>query len=119
MSEDTCCRSSPGGSAERPSVTEARHGLDEGPAHWVIVSPFWMDCYVTNAQFRKFVVATGHVTIAAIAPHPSDYPGALPDTLHPSSLVFVRPNSIAETRRYRSALRSLKVQTRDDHNEHT
>jgi formylglycine-generating enzyme len=68
------------------------HYPEEGPAHWVIVSPFWMDRYVTNAQFRKFVVATGHVTIAEIAPDPCDYPGALPDTLHPSSLVSVKPN---------------------------
>jgi formylglycine-generating enzyme len=94
------------------------HYPEEGPAHWVIVSPFWIDRYVTNAQFRKFVVATGHVTIAEIAPDPRDYPGALPDMLHPSSLVFVKPK-LAQDRQYPSVLRSLNVQTGDDHNEHT
>jgi hypothetical protein len=86
------------GCAERPSVTEARHGMDPGQnvrEHRVIVNPFLMDRYPvteTNAQFRKFVAATGHVTIAEIAPDPCDYPGALPDTLPASSLVFVKPN---------------------------
>jgi formylglycine-generating enzyme len=70
-----------------------RHYPEEGPAHRVRVDPFWIDRYpVTNAQFRKFVEATGHVTIAEIAPDPRDYPGALPDMLHPSSLVFVKPH---------------------------
>jgi formylglycine-generating enzyme required for sulfatase activity len=43
---------------------------------------------VTNAQFRDFVAATGHVTFAEIAPRAEDYPGALPEMLYPGSLVF-------------------------------
>ncbi len=36
--------------------------LNEKPAHKVTVSPFYIDKYeVTNAQFRKFVDATGHI----------------------------------------------------------
>jgi formylglycine-generating enzyme required for sulfatase activity len=41
---------------------------DAGPIHRVRVDGFWMDAtVVTNAQFEKFVKATGYVTIAALA----------------------------------------------------
>ena len=46
---------------------------------------------VTNAQFRAFVQATGHVTWAEIAPDPKDYPGARPQMLMPGGLVFTPP----------------------------
>jgi formylglycine-generating enzyme required for sulfatase activity len=46
---------------------------------------------VTNAEFRSFVAATGHVTAAERAPDPRDYPGARPEFLVPASVVFVRP----------------------------
>lgn len=68
------------------------HYLEEAPAHRVTVDPFWIDATpVTNAQFREFVEATGHVTYAEIAPDPKDYPGALPFMLKPGSLVFTPP----------------------------
>ena len=36
---------------------------EEGPAHPVSVSAFWLDSHeVTNAQFSQFVVKTGYVT---------------------------------------------------------
>src|SRR5262249_48973505 len=41
----------------------------ERPAHRVRVGGFWMDeTDVTNAQFRRFVEATGYVTTAEKAP---------------------------------------------------
>jgi hypothetical protein len=46
-----------------------RHYPEEGPAHTVTVDGFWIDVTpVTNAQFRRFVEATGHITWAEIAP---------------------------------------------------
>ena len=88
--------------ARKPSMTlipggaflmgSNRHYPEEGPAHKVCVDPFWMDRHlVTNAEFRKFVEATGHVTAAEISPDPRDHPGTPPETLHPGSLVFVKP----------------------------
>jgi formylglycine-generating enzyme required for sulfatase activity len=69
------------------------HHSEEAPVRRVQVSGFWMDRYpVTNAQFRKFSAATGHLTIAEVAPDPRDYPGALPQMLEPHALVFVAPD---------------------------
>ena len=69
-----------------------RHYPEEAPAHRVSVSPFQIDATpVTNAQFRAFVAATGHVTQAEIAPRAEDYPGAQPDMLKPGSLTFRPP----------------------------
>ena len=62
---------------------------DEAPVHRVKVRGFWIDTTpVTNAQFKRFVKATGHVTVAEKKPDPKDYPGALPELLYAGSLVF-------------------------------
>lgn len=48
---------------------------EEAPAHKVTVNPFWIDeTEVTNAQFRKFVEATGYVTFAERQVKPEDFP---------------------------------------------
>lgn len=46
---------------------------------------------VTNAQFAKFVAATGYVTVAERKPKPEDFPGAPPENLVPGSIVFTPP----------------------------
>jgi formylglycine-generating enzyme required for sulfatase activity len=76
---------------------------EERPQHRAEVSGFWMDRYpVTNARFARFVAATKHVTFAEIAPDPKDYPGALPEMLHPGSLVFVKPSAPVDLRDIRA-----------------
>ena len=69
-----------------------RHYPEEAPVHRVSVNGFWIDPHpVTNRQFRAFVEATGHRTVAETPPDPKDYPGALPHMLFAGSLVFTAP----------------------------
>jgi sulfatase modifying factor 1 len=75
------------------------HYPEEAPAHRVAVDRFWIDrTPVTNWQFREFVRATGHITVAEIPPDPADYPGALPDMLYAGSLVFTPPRRVQNLR---------------------
>jgi formylglycine-generating enzyme required for sulfatase activity len=68
------------------------HYPEEAPAHRVEIDGFWMDrTVVTNAAFRRFVDATGYVTLAERAPDPASYPDAEPDLMVPGSSVFRRP----------------------------
>jgi formylglycine-generating enzyme required for sulfatase activity len=76
-----------------------KHYPEERPVHRVSVDGFWIDhAPVTNARFREFVEATGHVTFAEIPPNPDDYPGALPQMLYAGSLVFVKPSGPVDRR---------------------
>ena len=69
-----------------------KHYPEEAPAHRVTVDGFWMDRYpVTNRQFKEFVRATKHVTVAEIIPDPKDYPGMLPHMIYAGSLMFSPP----------------------------
>jgi sulfatase modifying factor 1 len=62
---------------------------EERPVHRVAVDAFWMDrTPVTVARFRRFVKATGYVTLAERAPEAADYPDADPALLVPGALVF-------------------------------
>jgi formylglycine-generating enzyme required for sulfatase activity len=64
---------------------------EEGPVHEAEVEGFWIDEHpVTVAEFRRFVKATGYVTVAERTPDPSQLPGADPALLVPGSLVFNR-----------------------------
>src|ERR1700720_634119 len=69
-----------------------KHYPEEAPAHRVTVGGFWMDRYpITNRQFKQFVNATGHITVAEITPDPKDYPGMLPHMIYAGSLTFAPP----------------------------
>ena len=69
-----------------------RHYPEEGPARRVAVDPFLIDVApVTNAEFARFVEATGHVTLAEQALDPAQYPEADPALLKPGSAVFTPP----------------------------
>ena len=68
------------------------HYPEEAPAHDVTVNGFWMMRHtVTNAEFARFVEATGYVTLAERPADPADYPGADPSKLVPSSVMFRKP----------------------------
>jgi formylglycine-generating enzyme required for sulfatase activity len=74
---------------------------EERPAHRVSVDGFWMDQYpVTVAEFRRFVKATGYVTVAELPLDPADYPDADPDLLVPGSLVFKKTHGPVDLRDY-------------------
>jgi hypothetical protein len=62
---------------------------EEGPVLSTEVDSLWVDDHpVTNAEFRRFVADTGHVTVAEVPPDPDDFPGADPAMLVPGSQVF-------------------------------
>jgi formylglycine-generating enzyme len=66
---------------------------DARPIHRVYVDGFYMDkTDVTNAQFSKFVKATGYVTVAERTPRAEDFPGAPPENLVAGGVVFSPPN---------------------------
>lgn len=74
---------------------------DEYPRHKVKVHSFWMDVHeVTNAQFEKFVMATGYITTAERKPDWGELKKQLPagtpkpddSQLVASSLVFTPPD---------------------------
>lgn len=65
---------------------------EEGPPRAVEVDGFWIGrTEVTNAEFARFVEATGYVTLAERPLDPAAYPGVPASALAPSSLVFTPP----------------------------
>jgi formylglycine-generating enzyme required for sulfatase activity len=76
---------------------------EERPVRLESVPGFWMDPHpVTNAQFRKFVAATGYVTFSERPPDPAMYPDADPSLVVPGSLVFRKPPGPVDLRDYRA-----------------
>jgi formylglycine-generating enzyme required for sulfatase activity len=82
--------------------TDREARADEKPGHPVTLDGFWIDrTLVTNADFRKFVEATGYVTTAERAPELPEImkqlpPGTPPppkEALVAASLVFHRTSS--------------------------
>lgn len=77
--------------SDNPRFADAR------PWHRVRVSGYWIDRFtVTNAQFAKFVQATGYVTVAERKPQAADFPGAKAEDLVAGSLVFTPPKHPVE-----------------------
>ena len=65
---------------------------DAAPAHLVTVDGFWMDrTPVTNAEFARFVQATGYATIAERKPDPKDFPDVPAEKLVAGCAVFSPP----------------------------
>jgi formylglycine-generating enzyme required for sulfatase activity len=65
---------------------------DARPIHRVYLDGFWMDrTEVTNAEFARFVSATGYVTVAERTPRAEDFPGAPRENLVAGSVVFTPP----------------------------
>ncbi len=74
---------------------------DEYPVHPVKINSFFMDPHpVTNAQFKKFVAATGYITVAEKdidwqtfkSQYPPGTPKPVDSLLKASSLVFTPPD---------------------------
>jgi formylglycine-generating enzyme required for sulfatase activity len=75
---------------------------EERPVHRRSVPGLWMDQHpVTNAEFRRFVKATGHITTAETTPNAADFPDATDDQLVPGSLVFTPPDHPVPLHDYR------------------
>lgn len=65
------------------------HYRDEGPIRDVTVAPFKIDAFeVTRGQFKKFVDATGYVSVAERRPDPKLHPDIPADKLVAGSAVF-------------------------------
>jgi sulfatase modifying factor 1 len=76
---------------------------EERPMRRETVQGFWMDAHpVTNAQFRRFVGATGYATLCERQPDPCMYPHADPSLLVPGSLVFRKPRGPVDLRDHRA-----------------
>ena len=72
-----------GATASSESLCDLHGVTQDGlPVHRVYVDGFWMDATeVTNAQFARFVKATGYATVAERTPTAEEFPGALPENL--------------------------------------
>ncbi|WP_372465965.1 formylglycine-generating enzyme family protein [Nocardia spumae] len=76
-----------------------RHYPEERPAHAVTVDAFAIETHqVTNAEYERFVAATGYVTVAERPLDPADFPGAPAENLRPGSMVFTRTSGPVDLR---------------------
>jgi sulfatase modifying factor 1 len=72
-----------------------RERPEEQFSHSVKVDGFWIDQHeVTNAQFEKFVEATGYKTLAEHGIDPKTHPSMYGDVLAPGSMLFIQPTRV-------------------------
>jgi len=75
---------------------------DERPVHERSVDAYLIDRYaVTNADFARFVDATGYVTVAERPMDPADYPGVAAEDLVPGAMVFTASAGPVDLRDWR------------------
>ncbi len=68
---------------------------DEGPLHQVTVDGFWIDQFeVSNAQFARFVDATGYLTVAEQQPDLEAYSDLPPEFQVAGSVAFIPPTDL-------------------------
>ena len=85
----------PGGEFTMGDAKADEKHAEEAPAHAVVIKGFWMDVTeVTNAQFKRFVDATGYVTDAEKDLDPREFPKAPPEFLKGGSLIFQRVSGV-------------------------
>ena len=73
-----------------------RHRPEERYTHAVSVEGFWIDrTEVTNAQFAKFVAATGYITQAERGGDPKIHVNMPKQFLEPGSVVFIMPTDVS------------------------
>lgn len=85
------------GSPDSDALAECSKGAssDSQEIHRVKVNAFLMDTHeVTNADYAKFVKATGYKTVSETTPTQEDFPGASPDLLVAGSVVFSPPPGV-------------------------
>ncbi|MEG8038738.1 formylglycine-generating enzyme family protein [Sphingomonas sp. LR60] len=71
---------------------------EEAPVHEAQVEEFWIDeVPVTNEAFARFVSATGHVTMAELAPDVTHCPAFNSKPIDAGSLVFQRTDAPVPT----------------------
>jgi formylglycine-generating enzyme required for sulfatase activity len=81
------------GDPDAGDLVGMRAAIDSRPIHRVYVDGFLMDkTDVTNAEFARFVAATGYVTTAERTPRAEDFPDAPSQNLVAGSVVFTPPN---------------------------
>ena len=90
----------PGGTfarGEDRKVSDYTEYPEERPVHPVTVDGFFIDITeVTNADFLKFVEATGYQTRAERGWSAEDFPKAPPGSLSPGAIVFTPPDEQVE-----------------------
>jgi sulfatase modifying factor 1 len=79
------------------TMGEDRERPEERPVRRVALRGFWIDRHeVTNAQFERFVAATGYVTVAERGLDPTTHSHLPPELLRPGGLVFRAPDGAAD-----------------------